>query len=68
MSINVDTVLKLEAWIAVVMVLISISFTAYDVITRGLWFAGSALPLSVMLISGLLYERARRRLLRTEAA
>ena len=64
MNINVDTVLKFEAWIAVVMVFISFSFTAYDLITRGPRFAGSALPLAVLLISGLLYERARRRLLR----
>ncbi len=64
MNINVDTVLKLETWIAVVMVLISFSFTAYDVITRGPRFAGSALPLAVMLISSFLYERARKRMLR----
>ena len=68
MNINVDTVLKLEEWIAAVMVFISFCFVAYDVITQGVPFTGSVLPLAVMLISGLLYERARRRLLRTVAA
>ncbi len=63
MNINVNTVLKIEAWVAVVMVFISFWFTAYDVITRGLRFTGSALPFAVMVISGFLYERARRRLL-----
>ena len=68
MNINVDTVLKLEEWIAAVMVFISFCFVAFDVITHGVRFIGSMLPLAVMSIFGFLYERARRRLLRTIAA
>jgi hypothetical protein len=60
---NKETLLTLETWIAFIMTLISVLFLVYDLVTHGLLFAGSLVPLTLACIF-LVWNRRKERELR----
>jgi hypothetical protein len=59
--IQKDTIWAIESWVCFFMILVSVFFLIFDIMTKGLFFSGSLIALIVTVMFTLLIVRVERR-------